>query len=83
MMCRGNEYKAGKFVQCGHPTDTIVWCPTWINAGEGPMPVCDEHARSFKPEFNPYAKNGEFYWNADANEAFARIGGSRATKFPS
>src|SRR5690349_9180841 len=57
---------------CGHPNTEKVWCPTWISSIDGPHHFCAEHSRNFKPEFNKNAKDGKFYWGAEADTEFEK-----------
>jgi len=66
---------------CDRPARLKVWCPTWTQAAQGPMNVCSNCARRFQPKHNPNTIKGNFFWNQEADEAFARIGDSQATKF--
>lgn len=68
------------FVQCKNEATHRLWCPTWINAQDGVMCICDAHAKVFRPELNPHAAGGEFHWEADADEAFAKYQAAKQTK---
>ncbi len=48
-----------------------LWCPTWYGAEKGPIDVCEEHAKTFMPEHNPYHSGGSFHWADEADRAFA------------
>ena len=60
----------GGFVRCTAKATTSVWCPTWVSADEGPMSVCDEHAKGFMPEHNEHIKVDTFLWGRQAQEAY-------------
>lgn len=47
----------------------IVWCPTWITAHQGPIHLCEDHAENFSSR-NPYANNGQFFWEQHAYDMF-------------
>lgn len=63
---------AGTFVRCINEATTRVWCPTWITAEDGPLHVCEKHARTFQPEHNENARRGTFYWDDEADRAWAQ-----------
>lgn len=70
-----------RFEPCPNEGTEILWCPTWMSAGKGPMPICREHAKNFKPEHNKNVQpDAEFYWGQAALDAFERIGCDRQTK---
>ena len=69
MYCEMTYYVGNDSRQCGHQASEVLWCPTWINAEQGPMHLCSEHSRGFKPEFNKNAE-GLFYWGKEAHEQF-------------
>jgi hypothetical protein len=50
-----------------------LWCPTWIGSERGPIDICEEHARTFKEDKNPSAKNGSWHWGEDADKAFKSV----------
>ena len=81
MRCNSSILVGNSFKPCCNEATEILWCPTWISAGRGPINVCANHAKGFKPEFNPHAKDGEFYWGNDAQAAYIRIGTTRQTRF--
>lgn len=60
------------FVRCEDEATTRVWCPTWITAEDGPLHVCEKHARTFQPEHNENASRGTFYWDDEADRAWAQ-----------
>jgi hypothetical protein len=62
-----------RFIPCKNESVTVLWCPTWTTASGGPMHICEQHARNFKPEFNPHAKDGAFYWGDDAYNQFNAV----------
>lgn len=63
----------GQWIDCpGHVTET-VWCPTWIAAHDGPLRVCAECSKRFKPEFNPHAARGVFYWGDAARSEYEKM----------
>ena len=64
-----------RHIDCQYPATYLVWCPTWLSVGgcdAEPIWLCEEHARNFMPAHNPHAKDGEFYWGADAVKAHAQ-----------
>ena len=81
MICEQTNLVGLQFERCQNPADEKVWCPIWVSAGRGAFHLCSHHAKNFKPEFNPHAKDGEFFWGDAADEAYKRIGLTRATKF--
>lgn len=58
------------FTRCPSEATVWLWCPTWINAGEGPMALCGRHADNFNPKINPHASSGEFHRGDFAFDAF-------------
>ena len=71
-MTKFNRKVGHGFVRCVGKVNTSVWCPTWINADEGPLALCDECAKHFIPEYNPNAANGKFFWGWMAKEEFEK-----------
>lgn len=57
-----------------NPREAIkaLWCPTWIDACEGPIHLCDYHAKTFQPD-NPNALHGQFFWGQDAFDVFKKV----------
>jgi hypothetical protein len=51
----------------------LLWCPTWVDSYEGPLSLCDEHAKMFMPEHNTNASTGSWHWDEEANTAFQSI----------
>ena len=50
-----------------------VWCPTWITAFDGPISCCDKCSEVFIEDKNPSAKDGQFFWELDAQIAFNSV----------
>src|SRR4029078_10361790 len=59
----------------GQPKEAtrLLWCPTWVDSYEGPLPLCDEHAKNFMPQHNPNAAGGSWHWDEEANVVFQAI----------
>lgn len=73
MRCRGSTWNGlgRESTPCLYEAVQLVWCPTWITKDPGPHPVCFEHAKKFKSEFNKYANDADFHWDDDAIAAHA------------
>ena len=52
----------GEFERCTNEVHTLVWCPTWHKANEGPLHLCTTHAQLFVP--------GKCFWGFRAIEEF-------------
>ena len=50
-----------------------IWCPTWVFAYNGPKVFCEEHSKNFIEEHNPNAEGGQFFFNKDADAAYASV----------
>lgn len=50
-----------------------LWCPTWLNAHEGPKPMCLVCLRNFQVEHNPNAINGHFFQDEEADAMFKTV----------
>lgn len=74
MKCCGCDTKdTGGFVPCTKEGEFCIWCPTWYNASKGPSTFCREHSNVFRPEINPNAADGLFFWGDEANDAFQSV----------
>lgn len=67
MQCKYMQHK------CQNQATRRVWCPTWVNANEGPMDLCEEHCSTFDETKNPRATSGSFFWGDAADEAFSDV----------
>jgi hypothetical protein len=71
MKCQSCDcHGEGGYKLCQETAAHRVWCPTWLSAEEGPMSLCERHARNFMPEHNKNAANGVFYWGEEADKAW-------------
>jgi hypothetical protein len=59
-----SQKEAGTLAFGPRPNTTINRMPAT------PIYLCTEHAQNFKPEFNPNAKAGTFYWGEEANTQY-------------
>lgn len=78
--CQQTELSGLQFVPCKNEATEVLWCPTWITSNEGPMNLCEHHAKNFKPEHNPMANGGDWHWGADAYDTFQRVRKAWGTK---
>ena len=59
---------------CPREAAERVWCRTWIGAERGPIDVCSECAKVFKPEHNKHCQSSlDFHWGADADWAYHEL----------
>jgi hypothetical protein len=63
-----------RYVQCTRQSTRLLWCPSWVHADSGVLPLCDEHAKHFNEAI------GMFYWDDAATKAFAESHPSVAGK---